>query len=297
MNIIPPRILCLSGGGIRTVAFVGALEVLAKHKLLAHVTEYVGVSAGALIAFVLSVGYTVQELKKLVVELDFGVVRNLEPENTLEFLERYGLDNGANLVRLLEAVMRQKNLSPTTTFQDLSKIRPPLPAFRCYATDLEICQPREFSLAATPHVKITEALRASMSLPFYFTPVQDPLTGHTLTDGGVMNNYPMVFLSEIEQKHALGLLFSTAHAENKTIESLYDYILQMFACVYLPRTRQIQRNLGGQSIFLPHGDFPSWNFEATKEERGNLIEAAAAATESFLKSGNRTKPYRRYSVA
>jgi NTE family protein len=297
MNFIPPRKICLSGGGIRVVAFVGALEVLAKNKLLNHVNEYIGVSAGALIGFLLSIGYTLQELKKLVLEFDFGLIRNLEPENTLEFLEHYGLDNGANLNRLCESVMRQKNILPTTTFLELSHIRPPLPSFRCFATDLTTCQPREFSLSTTPNVKIIDALRATMCLPFYFTPIEDPITGNLLSDGGLMNNYPMVFLPADEHKYALGMMFSGEHAENKQIDHFYDFIMQMFACIYMPRIRQIKKNLSERTILLPLGDFPSWNFEATKEERANLIQAAKEATEKFLLEGNRSKSFRRYSVA
>jgi NTE family protein len=297
MNLIPPRKLCLSGGGIRAVAFVGALEVLQKKKLLANIKEYIGVSAGALIGFLLAIGYTLQELKRLVLEFDFGLIRNLEPENTLSFLEHYGLDNGANLERLFESVTKQKGIPATVTFQELKELRPTFPAFRCYATDLETCQEREFSLQKSPMVKIVDALRASMCLPFYFTPTQDPITGHLLGDGGLMNNYPMVFLTEEEQRHSLGLMFSSEHAENKSIDHFYDFLLQIFACIYMPRIRSITASLSDRTILLPLGDFPAWNFEATKEERLTLIKAAAEATERFLARGNKTLPFRRYSVS
>jgi len=297
MNIIPPRKICLSGGGIRAVAFVGALEILQERKLLVNVKEYIGVSAGALIGFLLAIGYRLKELKKIVLEFDFGLIRNLEPENTLSFLEQYGLDNGANLQRLCEVVMKQKGIPSTMTFQELAELKLPLPSFRCFATDLTTCQPREFSLNSTPTVPIILALRASMCLPFYFTPIEDPITGHLLGDGALINNYPMVFLPEDEQKYALGLMFSGEHAEQKTIEHFYDFLLQIFACIYMPRIRVIQKTLGENTILLPLGDFPSWNFEATKEERQILIEAAAEATTKFLQQGNQSRPFRRFSVA
>ena len=296
MNFIPPRIICFSGGGIRAVAFVGTLEVLQKYKLLNHVNEYIGVSAGALIAFLLAIGYTIQELKTLVCGFDFSLVRNLDPENTLEFFERFGLDDGANLTKLCESVMKQKNLPASLTFEELAKLSPTLPRFRCYASDLNTCQSREFSLTATPTVKIIDALKASMSLSFYFVPIEDPVTGHCLTDGGALNNYPMVFLTEEEQRRALGIMFSGEHAENKKIESLFDFITQLYACVYMPRIRQITQTLAERTILLPHGDYPSWNFEATKEERIMLIQGAVEATEIFLGKGNPSRPFRRYSV-
>jgi predicted acylesterase/phospholipase RssA len=136
-----------------------------------------------------------------------------------------------------------------------------------------------------------------MSLSFYFIPVKDPLTGNYLTDGGALNNYPMVFLTEEEQRHAIGLMFSGTHTEDKKIETLFDFMLQLYACVYMPRIRHITKTLADRTILLPHGDYPAWNFEATEEERIHLIQGAAKATEEFLQKGNQVKPFRRYSVS
>ncbi len=57
---IPPRRIVLSGGGMRAVAHIGALQVLEARGHLAHVKEYVGVSAGAFLAFCLAIGYTLK---------------------------------------------------------------------------------------------------------------------------------------------------------------------------------------------------------------------------------------------
>lgn len=297
MILIPPKRICLSGGGIRAVAFIGALEILEARGYLKTVREYIGISAGAFMAFGFTLGYTLQEIKKLCMELDFSLIRSVEPETAIEFLDNYGFDNGENLQRLLESILKQKNLAPDTTFQQLALQYPNLPSLRCFATDLNTCEPREFSLASTPTVKLIDALKATMSLTFYFTPVIDPITGHYLTDGGVLHNYPMAFLTPEERKDSLGLMFSNEHAENKEINDLYDFIHQIFACVYMPRTRKILTESFHNTIVLPHGDYPNWNFEATKEDKAMLMEAAAATTSLFLQEFKVSKPLRRYSVS
>jgi predicted acylesterase/phospholipase RssA len=297
MILIPPKRICLSGGGIRAVAFVGALEILETQGLLRSVKEYIGVSAGALISYGLVLGYTIQELKKLCMEFDFGLIRCVDPESAMNFLDQYGFDRGDNLKRFLESILKQKNLPPDTTFQDLAVQRPNLPTLRCFASDLNVCEPREFSLALTPTVKLTEALLATMSLTFYFTPVIDPLNGHYLTDGGVLHNYPMAFLPVEERNDCLGLMFSNEHVENKAIVDVYDFLNQLFACVYMPRTRKILLETKHNTIVLPHGDYPSWNFEATKEEKADLMKSAQEATKSFLNGKQFSKPLRRYSVS
>ena len=297
MNFIPPKRICLSGGGIRAISYIGALEVLDEYGLLNHVKEYIGVSAGAFMGFVLCLGYTLEELRRLCFEFDFGLIRNMEAENILDFFENFGIDNGEKLKRLLESLLRQKTLSSEITFLEFKEKLPKQPQLRCFATDLNTCQPREFSFEKTPHVKLVDALRATMSLTFYFTPIQDPITGHILTDGGILHNYPMHFLDYQERLTSLGLTFSMSHAENHPITDLYDFLHQMFACVYLPRNKKVMEEAFEHTIVLPNGDYPPWNFEASKEDRMKLSDMAAEATRDFLKKGFSRKITRRYSVS
>ena len=50
INSIPPRRLLFSGGGIRVISCLGALQVLQEKNIVKCVREYCGVSAGALAA-------------------------------------------------------------------------------------------------------------------------------------------------------------------------------------------------------------------------------------------------------
>jgi predicted acylesterase/phospholipase RssA len=279
------------------VAFLGSLEVLEAKGLLRSVKEYIGVSAGALISYGLVLGYTIQELKKLCMEFDFSLIRAVDAESAIGFMDQYGFDKGENLRKFLESLLKQKSLSPEITFEEFASQRPNSPSLRCFATDLNLCLPREFSVLQTPTAKLTDALLATMSLTFYFTPVLDPITGHTLTDGGVLHNYPMAFLTLEERATSLGLMFSNEHVEGKPIGDFYDFLNQLFACIYMPRTRKILLEAKHNTIVLPHGDYPSWNFEATKEEKAELMKAAVSATEVFLQQSSYPKPLRRYSVS
>jgi predicted acylesterase/phospholipase RssA len=244
----------------------------------------------------LVLGYSIQELKKLCMEFDFTLIRSVDPESAMGFLDGYGFDKGDNLRKFLESLLKQKNLAPEITFEQFAIQRPESPALRCFATDLNVCLPRELSVSSTPTVKLTDALLATMSLTFYFIPVIDSITGHHLTDGGVLHNYPMAFLTPEERVHSLGLMFSNEHAENTVITDFYDFLHQLFACVYMPRSRKILSEARHNTIVLPHGDYPSWNFEATREEKAELMKAAAEATKDFLRIKNHPKPLRRYSV-
>jgi len=297
--IIPPRKLVLSGGGMRAVAHLGALQVLETNNLLSQVQEYIGVSAGAFLAFCLCIGYSLKELQQIVLSFDFQLIRNITPESIVEFPMSFGLDNGEKLEKLLYSIMRIKGISHDITFDSLPKEK----SLRCYATDLYTCSLREFSHQKTPNVKVTTALLASMCLPAYFTPVEDPETGHLLVDGGVLHNYPMGFLSHDDVQQSLGLSFTYEHTNVEFIPDIGSFFYQIFACYYIPRSRHSQEKYKERTILIPCGNVPAWDFEASVEERKGLFELGEKAAKDFLeksKLGNfkeTPKITRRYSVS
>ncbi len=60
--MIPKRIY-LSGGGVTVIAHMGVLRELDRRGYLASVREWIGVSAGALRALCLTIGYTIDEIE------------------------------------------------------------------------------------------------------------------------------------------------------------------------------------------------------------------------------------------
>ena len=91
---IPPRRLALCGGGIRCIAHVGVFKELSKHNYLTHVKEIFGVSGGALIGLAYCLGYSLEQLERLALELDFSILKNISPESAFEFPITFGLDSG-----------------------------------------------------------------------------------------------------------------------------------------------------------------------------------------------------------
>ena len=283
------------------MAHVGALTVLEKKGLLKSVKEYVGVSAGAFVGFSLMLGYTLSELRTLCALFDFSVLRHFEPEDAFEFPTSFGFDSGENLVKLLHSLLRVKGFSTTLTFGEWKTEHPTAQQLRCFAADVYRTEPREFSAAKSPNVSIVEALRASMSLPFYFTPVKDPETGHMLVDGGILHNFPLMFLSPEEREDAIGISFSYEHTRVEEIPDLLVFLSQIYACYYLPRTYEVHKTHKERVIVIPCGHIPAWKFEATREERLEIMSGGEQAAEEFFTKhveviAERRKPIRRYSV-
>ena len=94
----PPRVLVFSGGGVQGFAFAGALEAL--HEAWGwdfglrtpSLQSVAGVSAGALIALLIGLGYSLSELMQLVGALDTG--RLFSPNPAMMLSGWRGFDGG-----------------------------------------------------------------------------------------------------------------------------------------------------------------------------------------------------------
>jgi len=292
---IPPLRIVLSGGGIRAVAHSGALKALEEKGMLTAVKEYIGLSAGGLIAFCVAIGYNISQMTTLCQRFDFSSIRTLEIDDMFSFFESYGLDTGARLKRLLESLLKQRGLQADLTYKQLRELRPTAPVLRIFAADVCVVKPKEFSERKTPNASIVMSLMASMCIPGYFVPVKDPETGHHLVDGGALNSSPLAFLTEAEKETAVGITFSEDHVKVEKIKSLPQYLQQTFACFYLPRTLDVWKK-NKDIIIIPCGHYPLWDFEASEESKKEMIELGYKAATNFL-TGKGEAPLRRFSVS
>jgi len=293
-----PRRLVFSGGGIKVISIVGALVALEDAGYVKCVKEVCGVSAGAFLAFILATGYPIGKIRDLILSLDFGVIRNMSPEGFLGFPETFGIDDGTHLVKFLESMMKVAlNLDPAITFADLAlKGKYSL---RCWATDLTTSTAKEYSAVKTPTVRIVDALRASMALPMYYTPVHEPSTGALLSDGGIQGNLPLHHLTDDECQESLALGFSlkTVRA-NETPSDLMGFINSIFACLTYGRNDAKLTRWAHTILRIPVDDYPSWNFEASRDDRTMLFEKGVSATTTWLQSTSARSRviFRRHSV-
>jgi NTE family protein len=292
---VPPYRVSLSGGGIKGFAHIGVLEVLHEKGMLVAVREYIGISAGALCAMALSIGCSLSEIRRIICDLDFGQIRDLDPETMLNFPDTFGMDTGANLGKLIGAILKAKGLEPTITFQEMAASRLG-PSLRVFATNMNRCMAQEFSATASPGVEVRFAVQASMSVPIYFTPLKDPVSGHLFLDGGILCPSPMQYLTYEEQCHTLAVSFSDVHKQSASIDSLGEFIYQLYYSLDYQPSVQLKARWPYNTIVVDCGNVNMVDFEAGSDAKIRIIETGRRAAEAFLKSPG-YKPVRRFSVA
>ena len=188
--------LVFEGGGVKGIAYVGALEILDEEGILKDIERVAGTSAGAMVAVLIGLGYSAKELGDVLWDIkfknfldkDWGVVRN-----TKRLLEDYGWYKGDFFRDLMAGYIEKKTGNGETTFGELKKMRKDGKPFRdihLIGADLTTGLSVVFNSEHTPKVKIADAARISMSIPLFFAAIKGVnKDDHVYVDGGLLDNY------------------------------------------------------------------------------------------------------------
>jgi predicted acylesterase/phospholipase RssA len=261
--------------------------------MLGHVREYIGISAGALTALFLTLGYTVKQVEEIATNFQFNTLRNISPENILNFPLTFGLDRGELLESFVVSILHQKGFPPDTTFEELHAKCPI--HLRCFATELQTCRLRQFSTTATPKVSIRFALRASMSLPFVYTPVQEP-SGALLIDGGILINLPLVFMTSAEVAETMCIFFTHGQCQLEPVTSWSDMLQMVYNSMVVMKSSPFIKKFQDHLICVPIDSHKCLDFDMPVESKKALIQHTYEITRKFLFTPYH-KPARRFSAS
>ena len=289
--MIPYRIY-FSGGGICAIAHVGALIELSKQVPLHAIKEWMGVSAGSLVAMCLSIGFTLDELLEFCVRFDFSHIK--EMDSVPGWILHFGMDTGERLHRLIQACLHVKGLSSQFTFQEcLTQFGLSL---RIVATDLNDAAPVIFSPTTTPHYCIADAVRASMSVPYYFQPFICPESGHYLVDGGVISNHPLFVLPDEEHRRTLSILIRTSieKIENAVEMEMDEFMMRPLNIVLAEKNKMESRFYDARCIQIMLGELNILDFSMEDDTKQFIIQKGKEAVIQFM---GHHKPMRRHSIS
>ena len=223
--------LVLSGGGAKGFAHVGVLKVLEEAGVR---IDYIGgTSMGAVIGGLYASGYTANELDSILKSFDYDKLRqDILPRKSKSIYqketdEKYALtlpiykrkillpsavSKGQNLFNVLSELT--EHVHDVTDFSKLS-----IPFF-CVATNLETGAMEILETGFLP-----EAIKASGSFPTLLDPVL--IDGKLLTDGGIVNNFPVDIMRKIGVDIIIGVDVQDKLASREELNSAPKIIMQI----------------------------------------------------------------------
>ena len=246
-NAAPPprrRIgLALSGGGARGLAHIGVLRYLEEHRI--PVDRIAGTSIGGLLAGLYATGRSAADLEKTARNTQWNDLLRSAPSYedrpvaekqdwnriggqwTLRFGKKLSFPAGINSGQQLALMLSRETIaySGVQSFDEL-----PIP-FRCVATDL-----RTGDAFVLQEGSLPKALRATLSLPVIFTPVD--WEGRVLIDGGLVNNLPTDVVRDMGAEVVIAVTLRAPTAETAELKTFTDVLRQSVSIATLQNERR-----------------------------------------------------------
>ena len=229
--------LVLSGGGVTALGFLGILKLLYEHDLIKEIEHFIGTSMGAIISYLLTIGFTHNELLEFSKLFNFSkITEDIKLDN---FLCNFGFIDMNNIKIILKNISNVKNIDNDITFiQHFKKTKKKLSITGTCLSDFKLYY---FNYENTPDMKIFDAILISCCIPLLFQPIEHD--NKCWIDGGIINNFPIDYCND-EIDNTLGVAIKDICFEKCTInpkKDLPDYLSNLFKClVYSDTVKKLE---------------------------------------------------------
>jgi NTE family protein len=305
---MPKADAVFEGGGVKGIGLVGAVAVAEEKGY--QWENIAGTSAGAIVAALMAAGYTAVELKEIMQELDYNKFKDATPFDKIPvagpltslILEK-GIYEGDFFEGWIRDLLKKKRIE---TFKDLiveeyrddERYRFKL---RVIAADVTqgrlLVLPQDIAdFGRRPEdLGVAEAVRMSMSIPFFYEPIalENKQTGQKsyIVDGGLLSNFP-VWLFDTEGEvpawptFGFKLVEPEAGKPNK-IKGPVSLLAALFSTMMEAHdARYIKDENFTRTVPIPTLGIGTTEFDISRERSEALYGSGREAAEKFFQSWN-----------
>ena len=274
---------CLFGGGaIRGAAHVGVVKAL--EELNIYYDTIGGSSVGSIVAALLGVGYTAEELREVFLQANFELFRDIQ----FNLGEKFAISKGEIFLEWVRELIEKKYYgenyakgnNPPVKFTDIEK------NLVIITTDLTNFCCREFSKKCTPDFEIATAVRISSCMPGLMKPYE--YNNSLLVDGDLQKSWPMWRLSESLKNLDERILEIRLEGDcgGNDMNTL-NYVNTVYSCVTSIATEFVIDRYSDNDkydfVVINTGDIIIIDFNQSKENREKMMNSGYKETIKYFK--------------
>lgn len=271
------------GGGVKGIAYIGALELLAEKNIIDGIERIGGTSAGAINAILLGLGFTPKETTDILWSLDFnkfmddswGVITDTD-----RLINSFGWYKGDFFRDWIGKLIKQKTGNSESTFADIEAMKDKKGFKSLYfmGTNISTSFSEVFSAEHTPRTCVADAVRISMSIPLFFAAKRSH-RGDVYVDGGVLDNYPIRLFDR--KKYLKSDNYSVPEYYDKINKSFIDAERPVSEYVYNKETLGFRLDTKQEiSVFRDHAEPPHRKIDNFFDYTWALINTVLEAQQS-----------------
>ncbi len=319
--------LILEGGGVKGIAYGGALEILDQMGYLKSIKRVAGTSAGAISATLLALNYSYIDLSRIISDTDFKSFEDgsFLPVAIARLLRKYGFYKGDNFIEWMGQLIKEKTGSPDTTFAQLQQMKNSLNFRDLYVVATNLSQQTAVVMSHESdefkNLPVKEAVRMSMGIPLFFQSYK--YKKDIMVDGGVTWNYPInlfdnikylsnpangVLVDYIEDKdyvfnyETIGMRLDSKEVIDysrdhwrlppEQIDNIKDYTSALLNFLMESANRQhLHQNDWGRTIFIDTLKVRTTDFNLNSIEKKALVESGKKCTQEYFNWRNTQTPW------
>ncbi len=248
----------LAGGGTRLPAHIGVLKAL--KDLSIEFDHIVGVSGGSIIASMYASGLTIEQIKEAAFETNYNKFRQF---SLIKLIRNGGLSSGDVFERWVDDQLQGK------TFIEMDK------SLHVVATDVKSGKPVIFNSENTPTMKVSKAVRFSMSIPLVFS--FKSFGKHLMVDGSILSEDA---LHRDWAKNGTPVLCFRLRGEHEYDEiktdglfPIFNYVTMLIRTFMTTISREyINEAFWHNTIIINTGDCSAVDFTMDSKQKQNLFE-------------------------
>ncbi|GAC12854.1 patatin-like phospholipase family protein [Aliiglaciecola lipolytica] len=263
-----PIVPIFSGGGTRLTCHIGILQALIEMNMTFN--HVVGISGGSIVCALYCSGMSIDDIFKLALNTDF---KQFKGYSLFRLLKEGGLSSGNQFENWMDKQLEGKTFSQLAI--DLSIV----------ATDVNGGGPVIFNKQTSPDLKVSQAVRFSMSIPLIFS--FKTYGEHLLVDGAILaedalfrnwsgtNAKNVCFRLKSQQIHQV--------QKRQVFFHLPEYLFMLIKTFMTALSREyVHAEHWHNTIIVETGIYSSVDFSLSIEQKKELFEMGYATALHFL---------------
>lgn len=255
--------IVLSGGSTKGFCYIGVLQALEELDMMKNIKKFQGTSVGGIFATFFAMGFTSKELYNYLSE-------NIDYTNSVSidnFLDSYGFYDGKEIVELFENIMAKK-YKKDITFKELRYLKNN--TLTICVTNLNCHKIEYLSYKKYPDMKISDAIRYAITIPFVFNAKQ--YKDLLYIDAAIINN---ISLKRHKPENTIAFIIRDRYGsgEDNKIDSLEGYIKNIFRCMSKNHFNNIKKRKKKYNLLeLNCDEINQLDFALSDEDRKYLYD-------------------------
>lgn len=261
-NIIIPKpynytTLVVSGGSTKGLIGLGALQYAQDNNYLNNIKTYIGTSVGAMIVYLLAIGYTPIEI--MIYICTHQLIEKIQHFNVVAMINGSGASSFTSIQEQLEKMTIEK-IGRYITLEDLRESYDK--TFICCTYNATKGEAEYLTPDTHPKLPCITAIRMSSNLPFIFEKFN--YMGSYYLDGGIVDNFPIHYNDKDNEK-ILGINILPEEEGGINFEGEIDLPEYVYKLYFIPMLELIRLRCKNASdrctiVKLKHSDLKFFTF-------------------------------------